>query len=264
MAEPARRLGRHSGVNEVGGHRAASSRELLARPHAGTRSSWSTTGRPTTRARAADGGRRARHPPSVQQRQRRGRQERHPRRHRRVHPHHRRRRPAQAGRCAAPRRDSSASTTSSSARGPSETQAGSTRRLGNAALNRLASFLTERDDSRPHVRVPRARGATYLLEFLHLLPNGFSTPTTTTLAFLKAGYNVAFEPVEARRARRHVEDPALARRPEVPAHHAARDDDLQPAARVPADRRRVVPARRRLRRLDDRRHSTTSRTRRSC
>ena len=29
-------------------------------------------------------------------------------------------------------------------------------------------------------------------------PNGFSTPTTTTLAFIKAGYNVGFEPVEAR------------------------------------------------------------------
>jgi nitrogen fixation-related uncharacterized protein len=31
-----------------------------------------------------------------------------------------------------------------------------------------------------------------------LLPNGFSTPTTTTLAFLKAGYNVGFEPTNAR------------------------------------------------------------------
>jgi hypothetical protein len=30
-----------------------------------------------------------------------------------------------------------------------------------------------------------------------LLPNGFSTPTTTTLAFIKAGYNVHFEPIEA-------------------------------------------------------------------
>jgi hypothetical protein len=36
-----------------------------------------------------------------------------------------------------------------------------------------------------------------MLEFLHLLPNGFSTPTTTTLAFIKAGYSVAFEPVDA-------------------------------------------------------------------
>ena len=31
-----------------------------------------------------------------------------------------------------------------------------------------------------------------------MLPNGFSTPTTTTLAFLRAGYNVAFESIEAR------------------------------------------------------------------
>src|SRR5207253_7020546 len=29
------------------------------------------------------------------------------------------------------------------------------------------------------------------------LPNGFSTPTTTTLAFIKAGYSVRFEPIEA-------------------------------------------------------------------
>ena len=38
----------------------------------------------------------------------------------------------------------------------------------------------------------------HLLEFIHLLPNGFSTPTTTTLAFIKAGYNVTFEPIGAR------------------------------------------------------------------
>ena len=36
-----------------------------------------------------------------------------------------------------------------------------------------------------------------LREFLHLLPNGFSTPTTTTLACIKAGYNVTFEPIDA-------------------------------------------------------------------
>jgi glycosyltransferase involved in cell wall biosynthesis len=79
----------------------------------------------------------------------------------------------------------------------SETQAGSTRRIGNAALNRLASFLTERKipDLTSGFRCARRE---YLREFLHLLPNGFSTPTTTTLSFLRAGYNVAFLPVEAR------------------------------------------------------------------
>jgi glycosyltransferase involved in cell wall biosynthesis len=76
------------------------------------------------------------------------------------------------------------------------TQASLARRLGNAALNWLASYLTEQP-------IPdltsgfRAARRDCLLEFLHLLPNGFSTPTTTTLAFMKAGYSVHFEPVDA-------------------------------------------------------------------
>ncbi|HSK11425.1 MAG TPA: hypothetical protein VK911_17705, partial [Vicinamibacterales bacterium] len=45
----------------------------------------------------------------------------------------------------------------------------------------------------------RAARRDHLREFLHLLPNRFSTPTTTTLAFVKAGYNVAFLPIEAKR-----------------------------------------------------------------
>ena len=77
------------------------------------------------------------------------------------------------------------------------TQATQTRRFGNGALNQLASYLTGRDipDLTSGFRGARRE---YLREFMHLLPNGFSTPTTTTLAFLKAGYNVAFEPIEAR------------------------------------------------------------------
>jgi glycosyltransferase involved in cell wall biosynthesis len=78
-----------------------------------------------------------------------------------------------------------------------ETQATHARRAGNGALNRLASYLTGRDipDLTSGFRGARASG---LREFLHLLPNGFSTPTTTTLAFLKGGYTVAFEPIHAR------------------------------------------------------------------
>ena len=78
-----------------------------------------------------------------------------------------------------------------------QTQATIGRRVGNALLNRLASYLTGRPipDLTSGFRGARRE---YLREFLHLLPNGFSTPTTTTLAFIKAGYNVAFEPVEAR------------------------------------------------------------------
>lgn len=80
----------------------------------------------------------------------------------------------------------------------SATQATAARRVGNAALNRLASYLTEREIPDLTSGFRAARRAC-LVEFLHLLPNGFSTPTTTTLAFLKAGYSVAFEPVEAER-----------------------------------------------------------------
>jgi glycosyltransferase involved in cell wall biosynthesis len=81
------------------------------------------------------------------------------------------------------------------ARSPA-TQANVRRRLGNALLNRLASYLTGRaiPDLTSGFRGARRE---HLREFLHLLPNGFSTPTTTTLAFLKAGYNVAFEPIDA-------------------------------------------------------------------
>ena len=77
------------------------------------------------------------------------------------------------------------------------TQATAARLAGNALLNRLASYLTGRPipDLTSGFRGARAE---YLREFLHLLPNGFSTPTTTTLAFIKAGYNVAFEPIDAR------------------------------------------------------------------
>jgi len=78
----------------------------------------------------------------------------------------------------------------------SATQATAARRGGNALLNWLASYLTERHipDLTSGFRAARRE---CMLEFLHLLPNGFSTPTTTTLAFLKAGYSVAFEPIDA-------------------------------------------------------------------
>ena len=74
-------------------------------------------------------------------------------------------------------------------------QASRTRGLGNAFLNRLASYLSGRaiPDLTSGLRGARL---SILREFIHLLPNGFSTPTTTTLCFLRAGYNVTFEPVE--------------------------------------------------------------------
>ena len=77
-----------------------------------------------------------------------------------------------------------------------ESQASPARRLGNSALNWIASYLTEQPitDLTSGFRAARRE---HLMEFLHLLPNGFSTPTTTTLAFIKAGYSVRFEPIDA-------------------------------------------------------------------
>jgi glycosyltransferase involved in cell wall biosynthesis len=71
-----------------------------------------------------------------------------------------------------------------------------TRALGNAVFRTLASWLTARP-------IPdltsgfRAARRDRLAEILHLLPNGFSYPTTSCLALMKAGYNVGFLPVAA-------------------------------------------------------------------
>jgi glycosyltransferase involved in cell wall biosynthesis len=76
-------------------------------------------------------------------------------------------------------------------------QASRVRNLGNVVLNRLASYLTGR--AIPDLTSGmRAAASSCFREFLHLLPNGFSTPTTTTLAGIKAGYSVRFEPIETK------------------------------------------------------------------
>ena len=131
------------------------------------------------------------------------------------------------------------------------TQASGARRIGNAMLNWLASYLTGRPipDLTSGFRAARRE---HLREFLYLLPNGFSTPTTTTLAFIKAGYNVLFEPIEARQRDGPFEDQAGARRLQVLHHPAEGGHHLQPAAHLLADQRFFVPGRRRLRGLDGR------------
>jgi glycosyltransferase involved in cell wall biosynthesis len=77
-----------------------------------------------------------------------------------------------------------------------QSQASWSRRVGNAALNRIASYLTGQEipDLTSGFRAARRE---CLLEFVHLLPNGFSTPTTSTMAFIRAGYSIRFEPVVA-------------------------------------------------------------------
>jgi glycosyltransferase involved in cell wall biosynthesis len=72
-----------------------------------------------------------------------------------------------------------------------------TRALGNALFKALASWLTGRPipDLTSGFRAARRER---LLEILPLLPNGFSYPTTSCLAFLKAGLSVDFVRVRAR------------------------------------------------------------------
>ena len=79
---------------------------------------------------------------------------------------------------------------------PDPTQATLGRRLGNRLLAWVASYLAGQHIPDLTCGFRAARRA-YLMEFIHLLPNGFSTPTTTTLAFIRAGYNVGFETIEA-------------------------------------------------------------------
>lgn len=73
-------------------------------------------------------------------------------------------------------------------------QAGVGRGLANALYNRLASWMTglRIQDLTSGFRAVRAER---FREFLHLLPNGFSYPTTSTMAFCRSAYPIAFEPI---------------------------------------------------------------------
>lgn len=68
------------------------------------------------------------------------------------------------------------------------------RRLANNVFNRLASWMTDRPvlDLTSGLRVANAAR---FREFLYLLPNGFSYPTTSTMAFFRSGYAVGYQPV---------------------------------------------------------------------
>lgn len=76
-------------------------------------------------------------------------------------------------------------------------QAGKRRRFGNRLYNRIASLITGHriDDLTSGFRVVQTEK---FREFLHLLPNGFSYPTTITMAFFRNGYSVAYVPIHAR------------------------------------------------------------------
>lgn len=71
-----------------------------------------------------------------------------------------------------------------------------TRGAGNAALNRFASYLTGME-VKDLTSGFRAMKRDKIMEFIHLLPNRYSYPTTSTMAFIKAGYSVGFVPIAA-------------------------------------------------------------------
>lgn len=73
-------------------------------------------------------------------------------------------------------------------------QAGVHRGAANAFYNWLASRMTGFDvkDLTSGFRVVRADK---FREFIHLLPNGFSYPTTSTMAFFRSAYPVAYMPI---------------------------------------------------------------------
>ena len=80
------------------------------------------------------------------------------------------------------------------------------RGVANRIYNRLASWMTNYQvvDLTSGFRAVRAER---FREFLYLLPNGFSYPTTITMAFFRSGYPVAYAPIVAgrREGRSHIQ-----------------------------------------------------------
>ncbi len=80
------------------------------------------------------------------------------------------------------------------ARSGLSSQASIARWSANSLYNRLASWMVNREipDLTSGFRCVNRRK---FLDFLYLLPNGFSYPTTSTMAFFRAGYSVGFVPI---------------------------------------------------------------------
>ncbi|HRY14359.1 MAG: glycosyltransferase family 2 protein [Candidatus Competibacteraceae bacterium] len=77
-----------------------------------------------------------------------------------------------------------------------DTHASLGRRMANYVYNRFASVMTgyRIEDLTSGFRAARAR---HFRKFLYLLPNGFSYPTTSTMAFFRSGFPVAYVPIRA-------------------------------------------------------------------
>jgi glycosyltransferase involved in cell wall biosynthesis len=84
-------------------------------------------------------------------------------------------------------------------------QASVHRGLANAIYNRLAGWVVEKPVLDLTSGLRAARAAKFR-KFLHLLPNGFSYPTTITMSFFRAGYTVGYVPITAnkRNGKSHI------------------------------------------------------------
>lgn len=80
----------------------------------------------------------------------------------------------------------------------SGSQAGVHRAVANDLFSRFASWMVVQpiEDLTSGFRAVRAAR---FRQFLYLLPNGFSYPTTITMSFFRAGYSVAYVPVHSPR-----------------------------------------------------------------
>jgi glycosyltransferase involved in cell wall biosynthesis len=80
------------------------------------------------------------------------------------------------------------------ARGGRSDQASLARWSANSFYNRFSSWMVGHEiaDLTSGFRAVRREK---FIEFLYLLPNGFSYPTTSTMAFFRAGYSVSFIPI---------------------------------------------------------------------
>ncbi|MBB6245464.1 glycosyltransferase family 2 protein [Rhodanobacter sp. A1T4] len=77
---------------------------------------------------------------------------------------------------------------------------GSQAGVGRGIANTLYNWLATRMTGHPVLDLTsgfRAVGANKFREFIHLLPNGFSYPTTSTMAFFRSAYPVAYVPIKA-------------------------------------------------------------------
>ena len=76
-------------------------------------------------------------------------------------------------------------------------QASFGRLIANTIYNKFASYMVNQKilDLTSGLRIVNAEK---FREFIHLYPNGFSYPATSTMAFYRSGYNVAFSPIVAK------------------------------------------------------------------